>query len=118
MSAPTAEASTTKSVKVDPLKLKVLDARILIHMVAPNERTEGGLFLPPKAQEDKATAFAEVIAIGGGRITEQGITIPLRVKPGERVLVGKYAGTPVSRDGTFKIINEIEILAVDESGEQ
>lgn len=99
--------------QINPRKLRVLDARLLVQMVLPSDRTEGGIWVPPKSQEDKAVSIAKVIRVGDGR-TENGVRIPPRVKVDEVILLGKYAGTPVSKDGEYRIINEIEVLSIIE----
>ena len=108
---PTIDAPGGVQIKTfDPLKLKPIDARVIIELLTPADRSEGGIYLPPKAAQDKATALARVVTVGSGRITEQGVTIPIRVKKDDVVLIGKFAGTPLNREGTIKLINEIEIL--------
>lgn len=102
--------------KVDPHKLRVAGWRLLIERISKTgeDKSDGGIVLPHGAREDKATTLARIIKIGTGRVTEQGVTIPITgYNEGDIILVGKYAGTPIGRDDSnFRIINEPEVLAV------
>lgn len=87
--------------------------RVLVKRLESETKSSGGLFIPESAKEKPQQA--EVIAIGTGRITEGNGTVPLVVKPGDRVLFGKYAGDEVKLDGTAHIIlRESDILAIIE----
>ena len=85
--------------------------RVLVKRVESEARSAGGLFIPESAKEKPQQA--EVIAIGTGRVTDKGETVDLVVKPGDRVLFGKYAGDEVKLDGVEHIIlRESDILAI------
>jgi len=87
--------------------------RVLIKRVESETRSAGGLYIPESAKEKPQQA--EVIAIGTGRLTDGGDTVPLIVKPGDRVLFGKYAGDEIKLEGIEHIIlRESDILAVVE----
>ncbi len=88
-------------------KLKPLGDRVLIKRLDADEKTPGGLFIPDAAKEKTQTG--EVKAVGQGRITNEGKHIPVAVKAGDIVFVGKYAGTEA---GDYIIVREDEILGV------
>jgi chaperonin GroES len=85
--------------------------RVLVKRLDPEERSGGGLFLPESAKEKPQQA--QVIAVGDGRRTKSGTIVALTVKPGDRVLFGKYAGDEVKLEGEDHIIlREEDILAI------
>jgi chaperonin GroES len=85
--------------------------RVLVRRLDAQQQSKGGLFIPESAKEKPQEA--EVIAVGTGRITKKNETIPLVVKPGDKVLFGKYAGDEVKLDGIDHIIlKESDILAI------
>ncbi|MBX2798797.1 MAG: co-chaperone GroES [Myxococcales bacterium] len=88
--------------------------RVLVKRVESEQKSSGGLFIPETAKEKPQQA--EVIAVGTGRLTDNNETVPLIVKPGDRVLFGKYAGDEIKLDGEEHIIlRESDILAIVES---
>ena len=88
--------------------------RVLVKRVESETRTGSGLYIPETAKEKPQQA--EVIAIGTGRLTDNGETIDLVVKPGDRRLFGKYAGDEIKLEGIDHIIlRESDILAVIEA---
>ena len=96
------------------VKFRPLYDRVLVRRLDAEQKTSGGLFIPETAKEKPQ--HAEVVATGTGRLTEKGETIPLTVKPGDKILFGKYAGDEVKLDGTDHIIlRESDILAILES---
>ena len=102
-----------KFVSIDPLKITVLDCRVLCKVVDFGNRTAGGIVLPETTRMDKALTIMRVVSVGDGRKTEHGVHIKVRVNPGDYVIVGKFAGQEVgSKD--YKILNEVEILGVQE----
>jgi co-chaperonin GroES (HSP10) len=102
-------------VKIDPTKIRVLDCRILVKKVEAGNITGGGILLPQGAGgEAKMLTVMKVIKVGDGRTTDHGVHIPVRVEPGEYVIVGKQAGFEISHNGEYKIINEVEIYGVQE----
>jgi len=93
------------------MKISPLHDRVLLKRVEEKEVKRGSIIIPDTAKEKPQEA--EVIAVGKGRMTDEGKVIPLSVKVGDKVLIGKYAGTEVTIDGEEHIIlREEEILAV------
>ena len=87
--------------------------RVLVKRLAAEQKTAGGLVIPESAKEKPQEA--EVIAVGQGRITKNEDLAPLTVKPGDRILFGKYTGDEVKVDGVeHLILREQDILAVVE----
>jgi chaperonin GroES len=86
---------------------------VLLKRFEEQEVRKSGIIIPDTAKEKPQEA--EIIDVGKGRVTDEGNTIPLAVKKGDRVLIGKYSGTEVMVDGVEHIIvREEEILAVIE----
>ncbi len=93
------------------MKVKPLSDRILLHRVDPEQKVKGGIIIPDSAQEKPLEA--KVVAIGAGRLDDNGKRIPLQVKVGDRVLVGKYAGNEIKIDDKeHVIVREDEILGI------
>ncbi len=93
------------------MKLNPLSNRVVIKFIDAEEKTQGGIFLTAAAQEKPQVA--EVIAIGPGKVTDNGALAPMTVKIGDKVIASKYAGTAVKLDGTeYTILSEDDILAV------
>ena len=91
------------------LALKPMGDRIVIKPIAQEERTASGLYLPANAQEKPMKG--EVLAVGPGKVTDDGKTIKMEVKVGDKVLYGKYSGTEIKHDGEdFVIMQEREVL--------
>ncbi len=96
------------------MKLRPLQDRILIKRVAEKETVKGGIIIPDTAKEKPQEG--EVVAVGNGKKTDDGKVIPLDVKPGDRVLFGKYSGNDIKIDEEeYLILREDEILGVLES---
>jgi chaperonin GroES len=96
------------------MKVKPLHDRILIKRVEEKETIKGGIIIPDTAKEKPQEG--EVIAVGGGKKTEDGKVIPLDVKAGDRILFGKYSGTEIKiEDQEFLIIREDEVLGIIEA---
>jgi len=99
------------------MKVKPLHDRILIKRVEEKETMKGGIIIPDTAKEKPQEG--EVIAVGGGKKTEEGKVIPLDVKAGDRILFGKYSGTEIKIDDQeFLIIREDEVLGILEAAKQ
>jgi chaperonin GroES len=80
-----------------------------------DDKTAGGLFIPDSAKEKPQEG--QVVAVGNGKKTEDGKTIPLDVKAGDRILFGKYSGSDIKLDGEeYMIMREDEVLAILEGG--
>ena len=93
------------------MKIRPLYDRILAQRLAEQDKTSGGLFIPDTAKEKPLEAL--VIAVGSGKILENGKTQALSVKAGDKVLIGKYSGSEVKLDGKDHIIlREDDILAI------
>jgi len=99
------------------MKVKPLHDRILIKRVEEKETIKGGIIIPDTAKEKPQEA--EVIAVGGGKKTEEGKVIPMDVKAGDRILFGKYSGTEIKIDDEdYLIIREDEVLGIIEAAKQ
>ena len=95
------------------MTIRPLHDRILAKRVQEEDKTAGGLFIPDTAKEKPLEA--EVIAVGNGKVTEDGKVRALEVKKGDKILIGKYSGSEVKLDGEEHIIlREDDILAVIE----
>lgn len=93
------------------MTIKPLHDRLLVKRKEPEEKTRGGLFLPSVAQEK--SSFAEVVAVGPGRIDDSGNRQPLRVEPGMTVLLSKWSGDEIEIGGEKHLfIREQDVLAV------
>ena len=93
------------------MKVKPLGDRVLIKRVEPEETKKGGIIIPDTAKEKPMEG--KVIAVGTGKVAEDGKLQPLTVKPGERVLVGKYSGTEIKIEGEdLVILKEDDVLGV------
>ncbi len=96
------------------MKMRPLQDRVIIKRVKEEERTKGGLIIPDTAKEKPIEGL--VIAVGNGKVLEDGTVKKLDVKEGDRVLFGKYSGTEVKIDGEEHLImREDDILGVIES---
>jgi len=92
------------------MKVMPLHDRVLLKRLEEQERKKGGIIIPDTAKEKPQEA--EVIEVGKGRVTEDGKVIPLDVKKGDKVLIGKFSGTEVTLgDIEHIIVREEEILA-------
>ncbi|HDM10729.1 MAG: co-chaperone GroES [Deltaproteobacteria bacterium] len=95
------------------MKLRPLGDRVIVKRIEEEEKTKGGIIIPDTAKEKPIEG--EVIAVGDGKLLENGQKIPLEVKKGDRVLFGKYAGTEVRIEGEeLLIMREDDVIAVVE----
>jgi chaperonin GroES len=93
------------------MKVQPLSDRILVKRLEAAEEMRGGIIIPDTAKEKPQQG--EVIAVGPGRLTEEGKRIAPEVKAGQRVLIGKYSGTEVKIDGTeYIILREDDVLGI------
>ncbi len=93
------------------MTIRPLHDRILARRLASEEKTSGGLYIPDTAKEKPLQA--EVIAVGNGKLLEDGKLRALDLKAGDRVLIGKYSGTEVKLNGEeHLILREDDVLAV------
>jgi chaperonin GroES len=95
------------------MKLRPLHDRILVQRVEEVTTTKGGIIIPDTAKEKPAEG--KVIAVGNGKIGEDGKKIPLDIKKGDRILFGKYSGTEVKIEGEeYLIMREDDVLGIVE----
>jgi chaperonin GroES len=95
------------------MKIRPLHDKIVAKRLAEEEKTAGGLFIPDTAKEKPLEA--QVIAVGSGKLLDDGSHRALEVKVGDKVLIGKYSGSEIKIDGEEHIIlGEDDILAVIE----
>jgi chaperonin GroES len=93
------------------MNVRPLADRILVRRVEEQETVRGGIIIPDTAKEKPQEG--EVVAVGPGRLTEEGKRIAMDVKKGDRILIGKYSGTEVKIDGTeYVILREEDVLGV------
>jgi len=93
------------------VKIRPLHDRVLVKRVEQEEQVRGGIIIPDTAKEKPQEA--EVIAVGPGKLDENGKRSPMDVKKGDRILVGKYSGSEIKiEDQDYVILREDEILAV------
>ena len=96
------------------MKIRPLQDRVIVRRVKEEEKTKGGLYIPDTAKEKPVEAT--VVAVGNGKILEDGTVRKLDVKAGDRILFGKYSGTEVKIEGEeHLILREDDILGVIES---
>jgi chaperonin GroES len=95
------------------MKIRPLQDRILVKRIDEETKTKGGIIIPDTAKEKPQEG--KVVAVGKGKVTEDGKLQPLDVKKGDRVLFNKYSGTEVNVDGEeHLIIREEDVLAICE----
>jgi len=93
------------------MKVRPLQDRLLVKRLEEEEKTKGGIIIPDTAKEKPQEG--KVIAVGGGKVNEDGKTVPMDVKKGDRILFSKYAGTEVNLDGEeHLIIREDDVLGI------
>ena len=93
------------------MNLRPLQDRIIVKRLEEETKTAGGILIPDTAKEKPQQG--EVVAVGKGKLTEDGKTIPMDVKVGDKVLFGKYSGTEIKIDGEeVLVVREDEVLAI------
>ena len=93
------------------MKIRPLYDRILVKRIEESNKTAGGLFIPDSAKEKPQEAL--IVAVGNGKVLEDGSLRKLEVKAGDKVLFSKYSGNEIKIDGTeHLILREDDILAV------
>src|SRR5207245_5042709 len=101
------------SKKEKPMKIRPLQDRIIVKRVEEEEKTKGGIIIPDTAKEKPIEG--KVLAVGNGKVLEDGKVRPLDVKVGDRVLFSKYAGTEIKVEGEEHLMmREEDILGVIE----
>ena len=97
------------------MNIRPLHDRVLVKRIELQEQVRGGIIIPDTAKEKPQEA--EVVAVGPGKLTDDGKRTPLEVQPGDRILMGKYSGSEIKIDDTdYVICREDEILAVIGNG--
>jgi chaperonin GroES len=92
-------------------KVRPLHDRVIVRRLEEKEQKVGGIIVPDTAKEKPQQA--EVMAVGSGKVLDNGTKVPLTVKAGDKVLVGKWSGTDVKIDGEdYLILKEEEILGI------
>jgi len=93
------------------MSIRPLHDRLLVKRIAEDEKTKGGIIIPDTAKEKPIEG--KVIAVGNGKVQENGNVRPLDVKKGDRILFGKYSGTEIKIEGEeHLILREDEVLCV------
>ena len=91
--------------------VKPLRDRVLVRRIEEEQQKAGGIIIPDTAKEKPTQA--EVVAVGSGRVLENGQKVPLALKAGDKVLIGKWSGSEVKIDGEeYLILKEDEILGI------
>lgn len=95
------------------MKIRPLQDRVIVQRIAEEEKTKGGLIIPDTAKEKPQEG--KIVAVGKGKLNEDGKITPLDVKVNDRVLFGKYSGTEINIDGEEHLImREDDILGIIE----
>lgn len=95
------------------MNIRPLNDRIIVKRLAEEEKTKGGIIIPDNAKEKPMEG--EVVAVGNGKVLQNGAKVSLEVKKGDRILFGKYSGTEIKVDGEeYLMMREEDILAVTE----
>jgi chaperonin GroES len=95
------------------MKLRPLQDRILVQRVEEENKTKGGIIIPDTAKEKPAEG--KVVAVGNGKVGDDGNRVALEIKIGDRILFGKYSGTEVKIEGEeYLIMREDDVLGVIE----
>ena len=93
------------------MAIQPLGDRVLLQVLEAKEKTKGGIVLPDSAKEKPQEG--KIMAVGAGRVSEDGKTTPLQVKKGDTVLFGKYSGTELEVDGEeYLMVKEEDILGI------
>ncbi len=95
------------------MKIRPLQDRILVKRIEEEEKTKGGIIIPDAAKEKPQEG--KVIAVGDGKVLDNGQKAPLTVKVGDKILFGKYSGTEIKVDGEEHLImREDDVLGIVE----
>ena len=93
------------------LTIQPLADRVIVQRIEEEQQTKGGIIVPDTAKEKPQQG--KIVAVGPGKLSDQGKRIPLEVKKGNKVLFGKYAGTEVTvGDDDYLILREDDVLAI------
>ena len=97
------------------MNVRPLHDRIIVRRLDEGEQTIGGIIIPDSAKEKPQQG--KILAVGDGKVTEDGTRITMDVRPGNVILFGKYSGQDITIDGEdYLIVKEDEVLAVIETG--
>ena len=103
--------AATATASSSSLKLKPIGDHVIVQRIGSAEKSRGGLYLPDAAQEKPQEG--KVIAIGSGKTLNTGKVVPLTVKPGDRIIFGKYSGSEIKVDDKeYVFLSEDDILAI------
>ena len=92
-------------------KIRPLQDRLIVKRVKEEEKTKGGIIIPDSAKEKPQEG--KVVAVGNGKVNDEGKKLPLDVKAGDRILFGKYSGSEVKIDGDeYLILREEDVLGI------
>jgi chaperonin GroES len=92
------------------MNVKPLEDRVIVKPLGAEEKTTGGIIIPDTAKEKPTKG--EIVAVGPGKLSEDGARLPMSLKVGDTVLYGKYAGTEITIDGEeCMILRESDVLA-------
>ena len=95
------------------MKIRPLNDRVIVQRIAEEEVTKGGIIIPDSAKEKPQEG--KVVAVGNGKVLENGTKLPMDVKVGDKILFGKYAGTEIKIEGDeVLMMREDDILGVIE----
>ena len=95
------------------MKIRPLHDRVIVKRVEEEEKTKGGIIIPDTAKEKPVEG--KVIAVGNGKLLDNGTLQPLEIKNGDKILFGKYAGTEINIDGEEHLImREDDVIAIVE----
>ena len=93
------------------MNIRPLHDRVVVKRIEQGEQVRGGIIIPDTAKEKPQEA--EVVAVGPGKLNDEGKRMPIDVKAGDRVLIGKYSGSEIKIDGDeHLILKEEDILAI------
>lgn len=93
------------------MNLQPLHDRVIVKPAAPEQTTKGGIIIPDTAKEKPMQG--EIVAVGQGRIADDGKLVAMQLKPGDKVLYGKYSGTEVTIENEeYLIMRESDVFAV------
>jgi chaperonin GroES len=93
------------------MKVKPLQDRILVRRIEEEEKTKGGIIIPDAAKEKPQEG--KVVAVGDGKVLDNGTKLKLTVKAGDKILFGKYSGTEIKVDGEeLLILREDDVLGI------
>jgi chaperonin GroES len=107
------DASRDNERRFGAMKIRPLQDRVIVKRIAEEEKTKGGIIIPDTAKEKPQEG--KIIAVGKGKLNDEGKVVPLDVKVGDKILFGKYSGSEIKLDGEEHLImREEDILGVIE----